>query len=262
MFDQARFIWLAAILFCGAAAVSQVRAAAAEEVSRQQVAELQNRLRPLIGQLDEIGEMHAAAERRPLIARHWQAVQAWLRQEQSMLPAPSRGELLPALFGSAGACGLPRGIEADAYVSRMRDVLWTMRERLADAYAAQTGEVRTRLLLQQVRGSYQGLALVRGFGWTGGGATPAPPATEPVADSASEPAYLVRHYCGQCHAAPPAELHSANEWSTVAARMVEHLRLANASNPQAVEQPPARDLSVVVTYLEANACEVDSAPGI
>ncbi|MDE0852840.1 MAG: hypothetical protein OSA97_00275 [Nevskia sp.] len=260
MFHKPSFPMSFALLLL-VAAVVLARAWAAPEAphrapSQEQITHLLKEVRQLADQLDEIGELHDAAQRRPLIARHWQAVQTYLREVQAYLPTAPDGHIQPLSFGSAAVCSLPATIDADAYQSRMRDVLWAMRERLADAYASQDPVERLHLLQEHARGAYRGVQLVRGFGWNQGSATPVARASQVVPDSASEPAYLVRRYCSQCHAPPPPELHSANEWSTVASKMTEHMRVADASSPGEVEQPTAQELAVIVSYLEANGCGI------
>jgi len=223
--------------------------------SSEQIVQIQAELRNLLDQLEEIDELHDQAQRQPLIARHWQAVQAYMHEIQDLLPPAARAHADLLAFGSAAECRLSPAINADGYVSRMRDVLWAMRERLADAYSTKDPARRLQTLDDLSRSAYQAMQLIRSFGWMNGSAAPVALEHEPITDSASEPAYLVRRYCGQCHAPPQATLHSANEWSTVASKMSDHMRIANSTNPEEVAWPDAKALTMIVTYLEANGCE-------
>lgn len=223
--------------------------------SSEQIAQLQSGVRNLLDQLQEIDELHDEGQRRLLIARHWQAVQTYMRSIRDLRPAEAASYTGPMLFGSAAECRLPATVTADGYVSRMRDILWLTREHLADAYSAKDPAQRLRIFDDLSRSAYQSMQLVRVFGWMNGSAVPIALEHAPVPESASEPAYLVRRYCGQCHAPPPTALHSANEWSTVTSKMSDHIRVANSMNAQEIERPDPKELSLIVTYLEAHGCE-------
>ena len=56
---------------------------------------------------------------------------------------------------------------------------------------------------------------------------------------------------------PPPQLHSANEWSGVATKMVAHVGVAEIGNPREIQVPKQQEMTLILTYLEANACEVD-----
>lgn len=223
--------------------------------STEQIAQLQSGVRNLLDQLQEIDELHDEAQRRLLIARHWLAVQAYMRNIRDLRPPEATSYASPLLFGSAAECRLPATVTTDGYVSRMRDTLWVAREHLADAYSAKDPAQRLRIFDDLSRSAYQSMQLVRVFGWMNGSAVPITLEHAPVPESASEPAYLVRRYCGQCHAPPPTALHSANEWSTVTSKMSDHIRVANSMNPLEIERPDPKELNLIVTYLEAHGCE-------
>jgi len=234
------------------------RQAEGEAAAAQQIEPLQSRVRELIAQLDEIEELHEEPTRGKLVRRHWQAVQDYLRAVRELLPPAPPGSLQSiALNGSAAGCRLATTMDAGAYVTRMRDLLWKMREQLVPIRQAHDPAQRLSLLSRHVVDTYHGLQLVRGYGWMNGAAAPVEVKDQPVPDSASTPAYLVRYYCGQCHAPPPPELHSANEWSGVAAKMVAHMGVAEVGNPQELLVPRQREMAILLSYLEANGCETE-----
>lgn len=228
--------------------------AAAQVFSNHQVEALQAQLRDLLAQLDEIEELHADRERRSLMNRHWQAVQDYLRQLRQLQPMAVADAGSFGTYGSA-ACRLAVSMDTDRYVSQMRDLLWDMREKLADIHQSGDSVQRAQALRALSRRTYQVLQNIRGFGWMYGSAAPIREDNPSMPDSASEPAYLVRHYCGQCHAPPPPDLHSANEWSTVASKMERHMGIAVADDPQQIERPKPHELTLIVTYLEDYGCE-------
>lgn len=222
-----------------------------------QVEALQSRVRGLLGQLDEIDELHRDAARGELVQRHWQAMQDFAREVQALLPPAAPGahaSLGP--YGSAMGCRLARDMQPDAYLAQVRDLLWSVREKLVSLHESTDPAQRQRLLREVAQSTARGLQLVRGRGWTYESAAPMAAGNPPVPESASQPAYLVRLYCGQCHAPPPPELHSAGEWSAVTAKMQAHMNIADAGNPDEIRRPEAREMDVVLRYLEANACDV------
>ncbi|MDR3417482.1 MAG: hypothetical protein P4L83_15005 [Nevskia sp.] len=249
---------LCLFLLAGAAVGTDTPAAAAprQDAADRQLTDLQQRLRELIGQLDEMAELHDAAGRRSLMHRHWHALQDYMREVQKTLPPqPAGSEQMHLAFGSAAGCGLAADMDADRYVSQTRDLLWSMREQLAAVRQAGSAAERQRRLQAHAVDAYHGMQAIRGLGWMYGKTAPSGENQGPVPDAASTGAYLVHQYCGQCHAPPPAVLHSAAEWSGAAARMQGHMNLANAQNPHEVQVPSQREMTAIQTYLEANACE-------
>jgi hypothetical protein len=251
---------LALLLIAGALFARYAHADSHEppQPSDRQVERLQAELRGLIGQLDEIDELHREPDRGELVRRHWQAVQDYMRHVLAQLPPPpasAHASLGP--YGSAAACRLATAMQSEAYVARMRDLLWSMREQLLAVHEAGDSARRQALLREHALSSYRGLQLLRGSGWTYESAAPAAIGNPPVPDSASEPAYLVRLYCGQCHAPPPPELHSAQEWSGVASRMQAHMNIADAGNSAEIRRPGPREAAVILGFLEANGCDAD-----
>jgi hypothetical protein len=222
-----------------------------------QVATLQGQVRDLLGQLDELGELHDSSERSALMRRHWQGLQDYLRQAQELMPAAD-ASLMRAAHGSAAGCALAGTMSTDRYVSQMRDLLWNMREQLADMYQMKVPAQRERLMREHLQATYRGMQGIRGYGWMYGTAAPSVEQPQAVPDSASTAAYLVRQYCGQCHAPPPPALHSANEWALVASKMAGHMNIAEADNPQEVRRPSTQEATIIITYLEANGCEVSN----
>ena len=224
----------------------------------RQIETLQSEIRRLVEQLDEIDQLHEEPARRQLVRRHWQTVQDYMRSLRKLLPPAPAGRLdALAAYSSAGGCRLAEGMDAGEYVSRTRDLLWGLREQLVTIHQASDPVQRLALLSQHAADAYHGLQLIRGYGWMYGAAAPVEVKDQPVPDSASTPAYLVRHYCGQCHAPPPPQLHSANEWSGVATKMVAHVGVAEIGNPREIQVPKQQEMTLILTYLEANACEVD-----
>jgi len=51
------------------------------------------------------------------------------------------------------------------------------------------------------------------------GQTPENNGNQPLPDQESKQAKLYKHYCSQCHALPSPRAHTAQEWSSVVARM-------------------------------------------
>ena len=229
------------------AAEASSTAPSAERISR-----LQGELRQLLDQLDEIDELHAASEQPQLVAGHWQAFQSFAAHLRAALPASQQSAASPPI--SSAQCRLPDSVGAAAYAPRMRDLLWEIRGRLADAYAMSDPVRRAAALQALSRDTDRGAQQIRGYGWMLGSATPVP-LQQPVPQSASTPAYLVSRYCGACHAPPSPALHTLGEWAGVAEKMMAHVQLADSAYSRQVEQPDAHELELIQAYLEANGCE-------
>jgi hypothetical protein len=246
-------ILLLALVLSGAAAPVETQASAPAVVANAQIDSAQAQLRELLAQLDEVEELHDPRDSRSLMNRHWQAVQDYLRRLQGLVPAAAEGRRALGPYGSAGSCKLAASMDPDRYIPAMRDVLWDLRENLANIHQQNPAE-RSRSLDALTRRIYQRLRVIRGIGWMYGSVAPVAP-NPAVADSASEEAYLVRRYCGQCHAPPPPELHSANEWHAVASKMQGHMSVAGSDDPQLIVRPTQRETALILSYLEANGCE-------
>jgi hypothetical protein len=87
----------------------------------------------------------------------------------------------------------------------------------------------------------------RGLGWMW-----SPASAEALPDPDSAGATLLRRYCTQCHAAPPATLHDARGWSTVIGRMRVHAVDAERGATPDFEIPEPTELQRIEGYLRAH----------
>lgn len=89
-----------------------------------------------------------------------------------------------------------------------------------------------------------------GGGMMGGGMMGQAPngdSTQNLSESQSEEARIFRKYCGQCHVPPPPSAHTSREWSTVVARMRQHMVTQGKAVPESDE------MGEILDYLQRNA---------
>jgi cytochrome c5 len=86
-----------------------------------------------------------------------------------------------------------------------------------------------------------------------------PPGTAPadLPEPNAQGAQLVARYCGQCHALPPPQMHSATDWPGIARRMWLRMELLPASLQ--VRVPTAGERFTIMEYLNDNALQVSGA---
>lgn len=70
-------------------------------------------------------------------------------------------------------------------------------------------------------------------------------------------AQLVGQYCGQCHAIPSPQMHSATDWPSIARRMWLRMELLPATLN--VKVPTAAERFAILDYLNGNALKVSGA---
>lgn len=146
----------------------------------------------------------------------------------------------------------PSGADAVAYLRAMRGPDGTSATPTAAEAAAATPEDRA-LLLARYEANYRRMQTARGLGWMW---SPASAAALPDAESPG--AVLVRRYCTQCHAAPPATLHDARGWTAVIGRMRVHAIDAERGSTPDFEIPEPADLAAIEAYLRAHGATAGS----
>src|SRR5512135_1690578 len=77
----------------------------------------------------------------------------------------------------------------------------------------------------------------------------ATPAARPLPDASSQGAKLVGKYCGQCHAAPLPNFHTADEWSSVTRRMQQRMN----SEIEGMRAPTEYEMNEILSYLQKKA---------
>jgi len=252
---------IALMLACGSllplplAASAEAKTAGARSAvdDDRAIEDLQRRLRSLAEQLDEIHDRGgSAAETRA--RKHWQDVQAYALQTQRLAQNAEGSNRAPALPRHSGTdCGLPSRIDIAGYSAKMGDILLHWREALMAIHQLAPGDARAQRMQQYAQAADRDLDSLRVQLWLG--PHTAPTAEQDLPEAPSEGAYLVRHYCSQCHAAPAPALHTASEWYDVAASMRTHIGIANAGRVAAAQPPSALEMNLIETYLQTYACQ-------
>jgi hypothetical protein len=238
--------------------------------SDTQVRELEQQIKSLQQQLDEINATRDAAARQRLLQQNWQGMQNYMGQMHDRwgLGYPwMRGHpwtsVGPGMMdGGRASWPLPPGLTPDQYSQQMRDHMQRMQEQLNKIAQTTNPQERERLLQEHWQSTYRDMQTMRGMGWMWGGGPmmgmgtmrggmmhgPAPSANAlPDPDSAG--AKLVSTYCTQCHATPSPTLHSAKEWTDVTQRM--HVR--TESGWKGVKTPTEQEMKTIVAYLQEHA---------
>jgi hypothetical protein len=240
-----------------------------------QVRELEQQIKSLQQQLDEIKAAPNAPARQRLMQQNWQGMQSYMGQMHDRW-----GMGYPWMTGRPWAmCGpgmmgggrtswpVPQGMTPDQYSEQMRSHMQRMQEQMSRAAQTTDPTERQRLMQEHWQGMYQDMQSMRGMGWMwdggpmmgrgmmGGGMMqggmmqggPAPSAKAlPDIDSAG--AKLVSTYCNQCHAAPQPTLHTAKQWADVTQRM--HIRME--SGWPGVKTPTEQEMKTILAYMQKN----------
>lgn len=236
-----------------------------------QVRELEQQLKSLQQQLDELNTTHDAAVRHRLMQQNWQGMQAYMGQMHDRW-----GMGYPWMMGRSWAmCGpgvmgngrtswpAPQGLSPDQYGHQMRDHMQRMQEQMNKIARTTDQQERQRLMQEHWQSMYQDMQTMRGMGWMWGGGTmmgpgmmrgrmmpggPAP-STTPLPDGDSAGGKVVSTYCVQCHSAPQPTLHTADEWTSVAQRMHLHMD----SSWQGIKTPTEQEMKTIVAYMQKHA---------
>lgn len=241
-----------------------------------QVRELEQQVKSLQQQLDEIKAAPNTAARQRLMQQNWQGMQGYMGQMHDRW-----GMGYPWMMGRPWAmCGpgmmgngrtswpVPQGVTPDQYSEQMRGHMQLMQEQMDKIAQTTDPQERQRLMQEHWQGMYQNMQSMRGMGWMWGGGgmmrpgmmqggmmqggmmqgTPAPSA-KPLPDADSMGAKLVSNYCAQCHAAPAPTLHTAKEWANVTQRM--HIRMD--SGWQGIKTPTEQEMKTIVAYMQKYA---------
>lgn len=237
-----------------------------------QVRELEQQIKSLRQQLDELNATRDAAARRQLMQQNWQGMQGYLGQMHDRW-----GMGYPWMAGRPWAmCGpgmmgqgrttwpLPQALSAEQYNEQMRGRTQQMQEQMNRIAQATAPQERQRLMQEHWQSMYEDMQTMRGMGWMwgGGGHTMGPgmmrggmmpggPAAsaKPLPDADSAGAKLVSTYCIQCHAAPQPSLHTANDWANVTQRM--HIRMEGGW--QGIKSPTEQEMKTIVAYMQKHA---------
>jgi hypothetical protein len=146
----------------------------------------------------------------------------------------------------------PGEADAVAYLRAMRGPDGTSATTaVADGVAAASRD--RALLLERYEATYRRMQIARGLGWMW-----SPASAEALPDADSAGAVLLRRYCTQCHAAPPAALHDARGWSAVINRMRVHAIDAERGSTPDFEIPEPTELQVIERYLRAHGAATGS----
>jgi hypothetical protein len=146
----------------------------------------------------------------------------------------------------------PVAADAVAYLHAMSGPDGTVATTTVTDRGAATALDRAALL-ERYESTYRRMQTARGLGWMW-----SPASAEALPDAQSPGAMLLRRYCTQCHAAPPAALHDARGWSAVIGRMRIHAVDAERGSTPDFEIPEAADLAAIEAYLRAHGAATGS----
>jgi hypothetical protein len=239
-----------------------------------QVRELEQQIKSLQQQLDEIKAAPNAAARQRLMQQNWQGMQSYMGQMHDrwgmgypwMMGHPWRMTGPGMMGGGRMSWPLPQGLSPDQYSQQMRDQMQRMQEQMNKI--AQTTDPQERQLLMQEhwQSMYQNMQTMRGMGWMwGGGGMMGPgmmmhrgmmsggpvPSAKALPDADSAGAKLVSTYCVQCHAAPQPTLHTAKDWANVTQRM--HIRMQGGW--PSIKIPSEQEMKTIVAYMQKHALQ-------
>lgn len=236
-----------------------------------QVRDLEQQLKLLQKQLDEINTTRDAAARQRLMQQNWQGMQGYMGQMHDrwgmgypwMMGHPWTMMGPGMMGGGRTSWAVPQGLTPDQYSQQMRDHMQRMQEQMNKIAQTTDPQERQRLMQEHWQGMYQDMQTMRGMGWMwGGGSMMKPgmmrggmmqggptPSAKPLPDADSPGAKLVSTYCVQCHAAPAPTLHTAKEWTSVTQRM--HIRMD--SGWQGIKTPTEQEMKTIVGYMQKHA---------
>jgi hypothetical protein len=232
---------------------------------------LEQQLKSLQRQLDEINAARDDATRRRLMQQHWEGMQDYIgkmHDQWGMGPPWMAGRpwarMGPGMMGDGGPWWpLPAGMTPEQYVQQMQSHLARMRDQLNKIAQASDPQQRQSLMQAHWQATYQQMQTMRGLGWMwhggpmmghmpggmrhGGMMGGAPvESTSPLPDAGSGGAKLVSKYCAQCHAAPQPTLHTATEWTRVSNRMRIHM----SNSYPGIQTPTEQEMGAILTYMQ------------
>lgn len=264
---------LPAVTAAPAQAPTQGRATAPTDV---QVRELEQQIKSLQQQLDQMNATRDPAARQRLMQQNWQGMQGYMGQMHDrwgmgypwMMGRPWTMMGPGMMGGGRTSWPMPDGLTPDQYSQQMRGQMQRMQEQMTKIAQTTDPQERQRLMQEQWQGMYQHMQTMRGMGWMWGGGgmmgpgmmgpgmmhggmmrgTP-PPIAKPLPDADSAGAKLISTYCVQCHAAPHPTLHTARQWADVTQRM--HIRMEGGW--QGVKTPTEQEMKTIVAYMQKYA---------
>lgn len=234
-----------------------------------QVREMEEKIKSLQKQLDELNSAKDAASRQRIMQQNWQGMQdymGWMHDRWGMgYPWMMGGNRpgnwtggCPMMGGYAAGSGWPlrSGVDPSQYSQQMRGHMQRMQEQLNKIPQTTDPQQRQRLLQEHWQSMYRDMQTMRGMGWMWDGYMMGPgmmggrplPSAKPLPEPSSQGAKLVGAYCVQCHAAPQPNLHTATEWSNVTQRMQEHIN----SGLQGIKTPTEQEMKTIVSYIQKN----------
>jgi polyhydroxyalkanoate synthesis regulator protein len=236
--------------------------------SDAQVRELQEKIKSLQKQLDELNSAKDAASRQRIMQQNWQGMQDYMGSMHDrwgmgypwMMGGPRSGNWMggcPMMGGNASGWAVPKGVDPDQYRQKMREHMQRMQEQMNKIAQTTDPQERQRLLQEHWQSMYQNMQTMRGMGWMWDGYMMGPgmmggrplASAKPLPEPTSQGAKLVATYCVQCHAAPQPDLHTAAEWSSVTERMHAHMN----SGLQGIRTPTEQEMKTILSYMQKNA---------
>ena len=264
------FVLLTGLFPMAASCVAQTPAKSqAVAPNDAQVREMEEKIKTLQRQLDELNSAKDATSRQRMMQQNWQGMQDYMGSMHDrwgmgypwMMGGNRPGDWTggcPMIGGTSTVSGwsLRSGVDPSQYSQQMRGHMQRMQEQLNKIAQTTDPQQRQRLLQEQWQSMYQDMQTMRGMGWMWDGYMMGPgmmgghplPSAKPLPESSSQGAKLVGAYCVQCHAAPQPSLHTATEWSSVAQRMKEHIN----SGLQGFKTPTDQEMKTIVSYMQKN----------
>jgi len=218
------------------------------------LADLDNRLDELQGQLNTVRDAKGEAQRQGAMAQHWQDLQDYMAASLGVVVGASGraggAEGCRVVSGTWSGLPFPGHIRSDDYLAAMQAQLGKMREDLIGLHATANDPAALNTALQaHWQANYQFLQGLRGLDWMFSGWTPASPGDQTLPDPKSEGAQLTETYCSLCHAVPPTRLHTADEWNMIMPMMTQHITTSDSGFPICVQMPSADELKAISDYL-------------
>jgi hypothetical protein len=247
--------------------------------SDAQVRELQEKIKSLQKQLDELNSAKDPASRQRMMQQNWQSMQDYMGMMHDrwgmgypwMMGGNRPGNWTggcPAIGGGYGVgWPVPKGVDPDQYRQKMSEHMQRMQEQMNKIAQTTDPQERQRLMQEHWRRMYQDMQTMRGMGWMWDGYMMGPgmmgpgmmgpgmmagrplSSAKPLPEPTSQGAKLVSTYCVQCHAAPQPGLHTDAEWSSVTQRMQEHMN----SGLQGIKTPTEQEMKTILSYMQKNA---------
>ncbi|HXX84665.1 MAG TPA: hypothetical protein VEN29_11860 [Casimicrobiaceae bacterium] len=223
--------------------------------------ELEQQIKSLQQQLDQINATRDAAPRQRLMQLNWQGMQNYMGQMHDRwgMGYPwSAGypwmRMGPGMMsGGRVFWPVPNDLTPDQYVQQMGEQMKLMQEQMNKIAQASDPQERQHLMQEQWQTMYQQMQTMRGMGWmleSGPMMGHAPmPSAKALPDADSAGAKLISMYCVQCHAAPQPTLLTAKDWTGLTQRM--HIRMEGGW--PGVKTPTEQDMKTIVAYMQKHA---------